>query len=91
MVEKQRSPNPFNILSQGIKPICGHYPTSLPAVDWIRLSKTKQKDRLKAYLFIYFIFLAVKILNDDLSSSEEQYFSKYGFLSPASESPEAAY
>lgn len=40
----------LSILSQEIKPIRGHYLTYLPAVDWTRLSKTKWKDWLKAYL-----------------------------------------
>lgn len=37
-----------------------------------------------------YLFQLLKTSNDDISSSEEQYFSKCGFPPPVSESPETA-
>lgn len=56
--------------------------------QWIGLGcqKTSRKIGWKLYLF-----QLLKILNDDISSSEEQYFSRSGFPPPARKPPEAAY
>lgn len=75
MREKQRSQNHIKHSISRIKPICGHYPNSYQ-LGVIDSAVKNQAERLIESLYL---FQLLKILNDDISNSEEQNFKNLVF------------